>query len=62
MIETEGPVLILIEEPYEHQNRPSGINKNQRIFTAGKGKNRAAIIIINMKTDAIHFYKVIRLR
>jgi hypothetical protein len=53
VIDTEEPDLILIQEPYEYQNRPVGIEKKYRIFTAGNGKHRAAIIIINSKIDAI---------
>jgi hypothetical protein len=34
----EEPDLILIQEPYEYQNRPVGIEKKYRIFTAGNGK------------------------
>jgi len=52
IIDTEEPHLILIQDPYEYQNRPSGINKKYRIFTAAKGKHRAAIIIINSNIDA----------
>jgi len=43
---TEEPYVILIQEPYEDQNRPVGIEKKYRIFTAGNEKYRAAIIII----------------
>lgn len=53
VMDTEEPDLILIQEPYEYQNRPLGIEKKYRIFTAGKGKHRAAITIINSKINAI---------
>ena len=36
---TEEPDLILIQEPYEYQNRPVGIQKKYRIFTAGNRKH-----------------------
>ena len=53
VIDTEQPDLLFIQEPYEYQNRPVGIDKKYRIFTAGDGKHRAAIIITNNKIDAI---------
>jgi hypothetical protein len=40
-IESEEPDQLLIQEPYEYQNKPVGIEKN-RIFTAESGKHRAA--------------------
>jgi hypothetical protein len=55
--ETEEPDLLLIQDPYEYQNKPVGIEKN-RIFTAGTGKHRAAIIVINSKIDAILIAKL----
>ena len=53
IIEKEGPDLIFVQEPYEYQNRPIGIEKKYRIFTAGNGKYRAAIVIPNNKIDAM---------
>jgi hypothetical protein len=53
VIGKEEPDLILIQEPYEYQNRPVRIVKKYRIFTAGKGKHRAAIVIPNNKIDAM---------
>jgi hypothetical protein len=50
--ETEEPGLLLIQEPYEYQNKPAGMKKN-RVFTAGIGKHRAAIIGIKSKIGAI---------
>jgi len=49
MIEKEEADLILIQETYEYQNRPVRIEKKFRIFTAGNGKHRAAIVIPNKK-------------
>jgi hypothetical protein len=49
--EKEEPDLIC-QEPFEYQNRPVGIEKTYRIFTAGNGKQRAAIVIPNNKIDA----------
>ena len=47
------PELIFVQEPYEYQNKSVGIGKKGRIFTAGNGKNRAAIVIPNNKIDAM---------
>jgi hypothetical protein len=44
---------IFVQEPYKYQNRPVGIEKKCRIFTAGNGKHRAAIVILNNKIDTI---------
>jgi len=52
-IEKEEPDLIFVQEPYEFQNIPVGIEKKCRIFTAGNGKHRAAIVIPNNKIDAM---------
>ena len=53
IIEKEEPDLIFVQEPYEYQNKPVGIGKKCRIFTAGNGKHRAAIVIPNNKIDAM---------
>ena len=42
-----------VQEPYEYQNRPVGIEKKCRIFTVGKGKHRAVIVIPNNNIDAM---------
>ena len=52
MTETEEPDFIFVQETFEYQNRPVGIVKKYRIFTAGKGKHRAAIVIPSNKIDA----------
>jgi hypothetical protein len=56
--DTEEPNLILLQEPYEYQYRPIGIENKYRIFTAGKGKHREAIIIIKSKIDAMFIAKL----
>ena len=53
VIEREELDIIFVQEPYEYQNKPAGIDKKYRTFTAGKGKHRAAIVIPNNKLDAI---------
>jgi hypothetical protein len=52
-VDREQPALLFIQEPYEYQNRLVGIDKKYRIFTAGDGKDRAAIIITTNEIDAI---------
>jgi hypothetical protein len=53
MIKKEEPGLIFVQEPYEYQNRPVGIEMERRVFTAGNGKHRAAVAIPNNKIDAM---------
>ena len=53
IIETEEPDLLLIQEPYAYQNKPAGMENKNTVYTAGTGKHRAAIIVINSKIDAI---------
>jgi hypothetical protein len=38
VIDRERPDLLLIQEPYEYQNRPVRTDKKYRIFNAGDGK------------------------
>ena len=47
MTETEEPDFIFVQETFEYQNRPVGIVKKYRIFTARNGKHRAPIVILN---------------
>jgi hypothetical protein len=39
VIVTEQPNLLFIQEQYEYQNRPVGMRKKYRIFTAKDGKH-----------------------
>jgi len=55
--DTDEADLIFIQEQYEYQSRPAGTGKKHRILTAGTGKHRAAIIIIN-NIDAILITKI----
>jgi hypothetical protein len=43
--ETEELDLLLIQEPYEHQNKPVGIVKKNNIYC--RNRETAAIIVIN---------------
>jgi len=53
IIKIEEPDLICAQEQYEYQNRQVGIENKCRIFTAGNGKHRVAIVIPNNKIDAM---------
>jgi len=57
-IETEEPELISIQEPYEYKSILTRMSKHYRIYTAGTGKYRAAIIITNSNIDAILISKL----
>jgi len=49
MMKMIEPDLTFVQEPCEYQNRPVGTEKKCRIFTAGNGKRRVAIVIPNKK-------------
>jgi hypothetical protein len=49
VIEKEESDLLFVQEPYEYQNRPVGIEKKYRIFTAG--------IIINSRRKKLEEYQ-----
>ena len=53
MPDTDETDIIFIQEPYEYQNRPAGIGRKYRIFTAGTEKHRSAILIRNSNVHAI---------
>jgi hypothetical protein len=53
MLEKEETDLIFTQEIYEYQNRPAEIGKKYRIYMAGNGKHRAAIVIPNNEVEAI---------
>ena len=56
--DTDETDIIFIQEPYEYQNRAASIGKKYRIFTAGTGKHRSAILIRNSNIDAILITKI----
>jgi hypothetical protein len=58
VIDSDDIDLILIQEPYEYQNRPAVIGNRYRTYFAGTGKHRAAIIIRNCNTDSILITKI----
>jgi len=45
--------IAFIQEPYNYQNQVIGIPRNYKIFTSGKGRKRAAVVVVNKKIDAI---------
>lgn len=45
--------IALIQEPYCKTNTISGISKSWRIFQAGRGRKRSAVIVANPNLDAI---------
>jgi len=45
-IDTNETDIIFIQEPDVYQIRPAGLGKKYRIFTAGMGKHRSALLII----------------
>jgi hypothetical protein len=49
---------MFIQGPNVYQNRPAGIGKKYRIFTAGTGKHRSDILIRNSNIDAILITKI----
>jgi hypothetical protein len=56
--DTEETDIIFAQEPYVYQNRPVGFGKKYRVFSAGTGKHRTAIIIRNDNIDAILISKI----
>ena len=57
-IEIEKSDLLLIQKQHEYKNRLRGMSKLYRIYTAGIGKHRAAIIITNSNIDTILISKL----
>jgi hypothetical protein len=45
--------IAFIQEPYNYQNQVIGIPRNYKIFTSGKVRKRAAVVVVNKKIDAI---------
>jgi len=58
VIDTDETDIVLVQEPYVYQNKIIGIDKSYRIFSAGQGRPRAAIIIPNNKMDAMLIRRV----
>ena len=57
VIDTDETDIVLVQEPYVYQNKIIGIDKSYRIFSAGQGRPRVAIIIPN-KMDAMLINRV----
>ena len=45
--------IAFIQERYNYQNQVIRIPRNYKIFSSGKGRKGAAVIVINKKIDAI---------
>ena len=45
--------LAFIQEPYNYQNQVTGIPRNYKVFTSGKERKRAAVVVANKRIDAI---------
>ena len=45
--------ITFIQEPYVYQNQVAGISRKHRLFACGKGRKRAAIVVINKQIDAL---------
>jgi hypothetical protein len=56
--DTEETDIIFAQEPFVYQNRPVGFGKKYRVFSAGTGKRRTAIIIRDDNIDAILLSKI----
>ena len=45
--------IAFVQEPYNYQNQVTGIPRNYKIFTSGRTRKRAAVVVINKRIDAI---------
>ena len=45
--------IAFIQEPYNYHNQVARIPRNYKVFTSGKERKRAAVVVINKKRDAI---------
>ena len=50
--------LALVQEPYIYQNQVTGISLKYWIFSSGKGKKRAAIMVTNKSIDALLIHQI----
>jgi exonuclease III len=53
IIEEEDTDILCLQEPYEIRNKVGGMPRRLKIFTAGEGKHRAAILVNNNQLDTI---------
>ena len=53
IIEEENTDILCLQEPYEIRNKIAGMPRRLKIFTAGEGKHRAAIVVNNNQLDTI---------
>ena len=45
--------IAFIQEPYNYQNQVTGIPRNYKVFTSGKERKRAAVVVANKRIGAI---------
>ena len=45
--------MAFIQEPYIYQNQVTGISRSYKIFTCGKGRKRAAVVVVNKQIDVL---------
>jgi len=45
--------IAFIQEPYNYHNEVIGIPRHYKIFTNGKVRKRAAVVVVNKKMDAM---------
>jgi hypothetical protein len=45
--------ILCIQDPYTIQDKTAGIPKRFKIFTSGKGRNRAATVVTNNHIDTL---------
>jgi len=45
--------IAFIQEPYNYHNQVTGIPRKYKIFTSGKVRKSAAVMVVNKKIDAI---------
>ena len=53
IIEEENTGILRIQEPYEIRNQIAGLPRRIKVFTAGEGRHRAAILENNKRVDTI---------
>jgi len=53
IIEEDSIDILCIQEPYTVQNKIADLSKKYKIFTSGKGRNRAAMVVTNNQVDTL---------
>lgn len=50
--------IALLQEPYLFKNKPTGLPSKYRLYNYGKGKCRAAILVLNKAIDALIIHQI----